>query len=92
MIGAAMAEAGLVGLGRLTLSRRERVVMVQPRGTGMALFTLHATGEVRAPQFGSAESDLDAEMVAIAGAIIKQRTGTFDRARTGTAIRRRCGS
>jgi len=78
VIGAAMAQAGLVGLGRLTLSRRERVVMVEPRGTGMALFTLHATGEVRAPQFGSAEGDLDAEMVAIAGTIIRQRTGNFD--------------
>jgi DNA end-binding protein Ku len=78
VIGAAMAQAGVVGLGRLTLSRRERMVMVEPRGIGMALFTLRAAGEVRAPQFGSAERDLDAEMVATAGAIIKQRTGNFD--------------
>jgi DNA end-binding protein Ku len=78
VIGAAMAEAGVVGLGRLTLSRRERMVMVEPRGTGMALFTLRAAGEVRALQFGSAEGDLDAEMVAIAGAIIRQRIGHFD--------------
>src|SRR3954447_2270128 len=78
VIGAAMAQAGVVGLGRLTLSRRERMVMVEPRGTGMALFTLRAVGEVRAPQFGSAEGDIDAEMVAIAGAIIRQRTGNFD--------------
>jgi DNA end-binding protein Ku len=78
VIGAAMAQAGLVGLGRLTLSRRERMVMVEPRGTGMGLFTLRAAGEVRAPQFGTAEGDLDAEMVAIAGAIIRQRTGNFD--------------
>ena len=78
VIGAAMAEAGVVGLGRLTLSRRERMVMIEPRGTGMALFTLRAANEVRASQFGSAEGDLDAEMVAIAGAIITQRTGTFD--------------
>jgi DNA end-binding protein Ku len=78
VIGAAMAEAGVVGLGRLTLSRRERIVMVEPRGTGMALFTLRAAGEVRAPQFGSAEGDLDAEMVAIAGAIIRRQTGNFD--------------
>jgi DNA end-binding protein Ku len=78
VIGAAMAQAGVVGLGRLTLSRRERLVMVEPRGTGMALFTLRAAGEVRAPQFDSAEGDLDAEMVAIAGAIISQRTGNFD--------------
>jgi hypothetical protein len=27
------AEAGVVGLGRLTLSRRERMVIVEPRGT-----------------------------------------------------------
>jgi hypothetical protein len=78
VIGAAMAEAGVVGLGRLTLSRRERMVMAEPRGTGMALFTLRAAAEVRAPQFGSAEGDLDAEMVAIAGAIVRQRTGNFD--------------
>jgi DNA end-binding protein Ku len=78
VIGAAMAQAGVVGLGRLTLSRRERMVMVEPRGTGMALFTLRAAGEVRAPQLGSAEGDLDAEMVAIAGTIIRQRTGNFD--------------
>ena len=78
VIGAAMAEAGVVGLGRLTLSRRERMVMVEPSGIGMALFTLRAASDVRAPQFGSAEGDLDAEMVAIAGAIIRQRTGHFD--------------
>jgi DNA end-binding protein Ku len=54
------------------------MVMVEPRGTGMALFTLRATNEVRASQFGSAEGGLDAEMVAIAGAIVKQRTGNFD--------------
>src|SRR5438309_10747691 len=73
-----MAETGVVGLGRLTLSRRERMVMVEPRGTGMALFTLRTAAEVRASQFGSANGDLDAEMVAIAGAIIGQRTGDFD--------------
>lgn len=78
VIGAAMAEAGVVGLGRLTLSRRERMVMVEPRGTGMGLFTLRAADEVRASQFGSAEGDLDAETVAIARAIIAQRTGKFD--------------
>jgi DNA end-binding protein Ku len=78
VIGAAMAEVSVVGIGRLTLSRRERMVIVEPRGTGMALFTLRAAGEVRPPQFGSAEGDLDAEMVAIAGAIIRQRSGTFD--------------
>jgi hypothetical protein len=54
------------------------MVMVEPSGIGMALFTLRAASDVRALQFGSAEGDLDAEMVAIAGAIISQRTGHFD--------------
>jgi DNA end-binding protein Ku len=78
VIGAAMAEAGVVGLGRLTLSRRERMVVVEPRGTGIALFILRAAEEVRAAQFGMADGELDAEMVAIAKAIIAQRTGSFD--------------
>jgi DNA end-binding protein Ku len=39
---------------------------------------VRAADEVRASQFASAESDLDSEMVAIAGAIVKQRTGNFD--------------
>ena len=56
-IGAAIAEGGVVGLGRLTLSRRERMVVVEPRGTGMALFTLRAAEVVRAAQFGVAEGE-----------------------------------
>src|SRR5215471_7454627 len=78
VIGAAMAEAGVVGLGRLTLSRRERMVMVEPRGIGMGLFTLRAAEEVRAAQFPSAEGEVDVAMVAITKAIIAQRTGAFD--------------
>jgi DNA end-binding protein Ku len=78
VIGAAMAEAGVAGIGRLTLSRRERAVLVEPRGIGMALFTLRTAEEVRASQFGSAEGDLDADMVDLARSIIEQRTGKFD--------------
>jgi len=78
VIGAAMAEAGVVGIGRLTLSRRERMVMVEPRGTGMGLITLRAADEVRLPHFTGADGAIDAEMLAIARAIIAQRTGKFD--------------
>jgi hypothetical protein len=73
----AMADAGVVGLGRSTLSRRERVVMVEPRSTGLALFTLRAAEKVRVAQFGSPEDDLDAEMVAIAGGIIGASLGVL---------------
>jgi hypothetical protein len=78
VIGAAMTEACVVGIGRLALSRRERIVMLEPRGSGMALFTLRAAEEVRAAQFGDNQRDLDPEMVAIARAIIGQRLGKFD--------------
>ena len=78
VISAAMTASDVTGIGRLTLSRRERMVMVEPRGPGMALFTLRAGDEVRAPQFGDNAGDLDAEMVAIASAIIRLRTGRFD--------------
>jgi non-homologous end joining protein Ku len=40
MIGAAMGESGVAGIGRLTMSKRERMVMVEPRGTGMVLMTI----------------------------------------------------
>jgi DNA end-binding protein Ku len=83
VIGAAMAETGAVGIGRLTLSRRERVVMVEPRGTGMELITLRTADEVRAPQFPSADGVIDSEMLAIARAIIGQRNGKFDPSRFG---------
>jgi DNA end-binding protein Ku len=73
VIGAAMADAGVVGIGRLTMSRRERMVIVDPRGTGMVLITLRAAEEVRVPQFTKSDGAIDAEMLAIARAIVEQR-------------------
>jgi DNA end-binding protein Ku len=78
VIGAAMSDAGVVGIGRLTMSRRERMVMVDPRGAGMVLMTLRAAEEVRAPQFSEANGAIDAEMLAIARTIIDRQTGSFD--------------
>ena len=60
------------------MSRRERMALVEPRGAGMVLITLRAADEVRAADFGTAEADLDPEMVAIAEAIIQRRIGKFD--------------
>ena len=78
VIGAAMGEASVVGIARLTMSRRERMVMVEPRGTGMVLITLRAADEVRAPQLSSLDGAIDAEMLAIARAIIAQGIAKFD--------------
>ena len=66
------------------------MVVVEPRGTGMALFTLRAAEEVRAAQFGMAEGELDAEMVAIAKAIITQRTEVSIRRRIEIVTRKPC--
>jgi DNA end-binding protein Ku len=77
-LGAAMAEAGMAGLGRLTLSRRERMVLVEPRGQGLALITLRAAEEVRAAEFDDFAGELDDEAVAIAGMIIQRKIGSFD--------------
>ena len=52
-----------------------------PLRTGaLVLITLRAADEVRPPQYAKADGAIDAEMVAIAGAIIK-RTGKFDPSR-----------
>ena len=78
VIGAAMREAGTVGIGRVTLGRRERPVMIEPRDAGLVLITLRASGEVRAPSFAAADAEIDADMVAVAAMIIKRRSGHFD--------------
>jgi DNA end-binding protein Ku len=78
VISAAMAEAGMAGLGRLTLNRRERMVMVEPRGAGMALITLRAADEVRPVEFSTSDTEIDQEAVAIARMIIERRAGHFD--------------
>ena len=78
VIGAAMTEAGVAGLGRLTLSRRERMVLVEPRGGGMALMTLRSAEEVRPAQFDGLEGEVDPEMIAIAEMILQRRAGHFD--------------
>jgi DNA end-binding protein Ku len=77
-ISAAMIEAGMAGLGRLTLSRREHMVLVEPREQGLTLITLRAAEEVRAAQFDGFGGELDAEAVAIAGMIIQRKNGSFD--------------
>jgi DNA end-binding protein Ku len=78
VIGVAMAEADVVAIGRVTLSRRERMVMVEPRGAGFVLVTLRAAEEIRAAEFGPADGEVDPDMVAIVETIIKRRIGAFD--------------
>jgi DNA end-binding protein Ku len=78
VIGAAMKAAGMAGLGRVTIARRERMVLVEPRDGGMVLITLRSADEVRAAEFSPASADADPDMVAVAQTIIKRRIGRFD--------------
>jgi DNA end-binding protein Ku len=54
------------------------MVLVEPRGAGMALITLRAADEVRPAQFDALSGDVDPEAVAIARMIIERRAGQFD--------------
>jgi len=79
VIGEAMAKSGRVGIGRVTISSRERMVMVEPRGAGLLMTTLRSADEVRAAEFGGeAKGEADPEMVALAETIIDRRAGEFD--------------
>ena len=78
VIGEAMEEAGRVGIGRIVLSSRERMVLVEPLGGGMLMRTLRSTNEVRQPEFGDAGDHADPDMVAVAKTIIERRAGEFD--------------
>jgi DNA end-binding protein Ku len=78
VIGEAMAESGRVGIGRIVLSSRERMVLVEPHGGGMIMRTLRGSDEVRQPEFGNADGHADPDMVAVAKTIIERRAGEFD--------------
>jgi DNA end-binding protein Ku len=46
----ALKAKEVMGIGRLVMARRERPVLVQPRGKGMILATLRDASEVRVPE------------------------------------------
>ncbi|MGH7047107.1 MAG: Ku protein [Stellaceae bacterium] len=79
VIGEAMARTGRVGVGRITLSSRERLVLVEPRDAGLMMSTLRAGDEVRAAEFAaSSKGEVDPELVALAETIIERKSGAFE--------------
>ncbi len=79
VIGQAMAHKNKVGLGRVTISSRERLVLVEPREAGLLMSTLRSADEVRPAEFGAkAKGEADPDMVAIAETIIERRAGAFE--------------
>ncbi|WP_428028995.1 Ku protein [Ancylobacter sp.] len=82
VIREAMAATGKVGLSRVVLHRRERPVMLEPRGRGIVLWTLHYSDELRRPEdyFEDIEEKADSDLVALVGKLIDKRTGDWSAA------------
>jgi DNA end-binding protein Ku len=79
VIAEKMTARGLAGIARVTLLNRKRLVMFEPRGAGMVMFTLHNADEVRAAGFDTKrQENIDPEMLDITEAIVERRTTTFD--------------
>lgn len=76
-----MAQAGQIGIGRVVMSTRERIVALEPRGKGILVYTLRTDAEVRQPDEifdGISDKPADPQMIAIAKKIIEQQEGPFD--------------
>src|SRR5882724_3635429 len=81
VIREAMTKKKMVGIGRVVLSRRERMLMLQPRDRGMLATTLRFPYEVRqgAEYFeGITDVKLPAAMLDIAQEIIGRMSGHFE--------------
>ncbi|GAB4072590.1 Ku protein [Ancylobacter sonchi] len=80
VIREAMVATDTVGIARLVLYRRERVVMLEPRLRGIVLWTLHYADEVRPPQdyLDNIPGEVDADMVGLIGKLIDKRSKAWD--------------
>jgi DNA end-binding protein Ku len=81
VIREAMAATGTVGISRLVLARRERAVMLQPRGKGIILWTLRYGDEVRDPEevFGAVEeTKTESKLLALVEKLIADLTRPWD--------------
>jgi len=77
----AMRGKGMVALGRVVLSKRERPIMLQPRGKGLLVATLRYPYEVRdeAIYFNDiAEIQIPKDMLALAEHILESKAASFD--------------
>jgi len=76
-----MKRKNMVGLGKVVISRRERIVMLEPFGKGLMATTLRYAYEVRdaVPYFEDIPSmTLPDEMIELAEHILETKAGHFD--------------
>jgi DNA end-binding protein Ku len=81
VIRAAMDKQNMVGISRLVLGRRERAVMLEPRGKGIVLWTLRYGDEVRDPSDyfdGLRKAKTKKETLPLIRKLIKKQTRHWD--------------
>ncbi len=77
----AMAAEDMVGISRLVISRRERAVMLEPRGKGVVVWTLRYGDEVRDEDayFGGIDDrPSDSQVMPLIQELIKKKTRHWD--------------
>src|ERR1700712_2112479 len=77
----AMAAQKMVGISKLVISRRERAVMLEPRGKGIVLWTLRYGDEIRDEDSyfaGVGDEAADPKMMPLVQQLIKQQTRHWD--------------
>lgn len=71
----AMEASGVVGIARLVLYRRERAVLLEPKGNGIVLWTLRYGDEVREnPETIDKDPKIDGKLLKLMTGIISKRT------------------
>jgi DNA end-binding protein Ku len=81
VIRTAMEKSGQIALGRVVIGTRERILALEPRGSGILAYTIRSDAEVRNPDeiFDAiSAAKPDAAMISIAEKIIEQKEGPFD--------------
>jgi DNA end-binding protein Ku len=80
VIREALEKTGKVGIARVVLSGRERVIAISPKAEGMVITTLRSKDEVRDPAhyFEDLDVKIDDELLGMAEMIITQKSMDFD--------------
>ncbi|TBE83011.1 Ku protein (plasmid) [Rhizobium leguminosarum] len=75
----AMASDKVVGVSKLVIGRRERAVVLGPRGEGIVLWTLRFGDEVRPEEsyFEGIDEEADPELIPLVQQLIKQKTSRW---------------
>ena len=79
----AIQRTGLLGIGRVVLNGREKLLVLKPAGKGLMFSTLRSTAEVRMPETffdDLVPPKLDQEQLKLAEMLIAQKTSALDRA------------